>query len=92
MLDKTEITKRIRSFVLENFAYMRPDFDLSGDDSLMATGIVDSMGVMEVIDFLETEFGVVVADSDITESNIGSLNAITQYVLARQGAMTRQAV
>lgn len=52
----------------------------------MRTGVGDSMGVMEVIDLLGEEFGVVVDDTEVTEENLGSLNAIATYVLARKGA------
>jgi len=88
---KTEqIIERVRSFVDETFLYMRPDFELGVDDSLMGSGVVDSMGVMEMIAFLEEEFGVVVADEEVTEANLGTLNAIAGYVVARTAGAERQ--
>ena len=83
-MDKNQILTRLHDFVEENFLYMRPDFELQSDQSLMGNGIVDSMGVMEMIQFLEEEFGVEVGDDDITEDNLGSLNAITAFVIARR--------
>src|SRR5690606_21697794 len=71
-VDKSQIIARLRDFVEENFLYMRPDFELQNDQSLMGNGIVDSMGVMEMIQFLEEEFGVEVDDAEITEENLGS--------------------
>ena len=59
------------------------DFVLNDDASLMGNGIVDSMGVMEMIEFIESEFGVKVDDTEITEENLGTLNAIARYVAAR---------
>jgi acyl carrier protein len=85
-MKREEILARVRSFVTDNFLYMRPDLELQDDTSLMGNGIVDSMGVMEVISFLDEEFGVVVADADVTEENIGSLRAITDYVLEHSPA------
>lgn len=88
---KTEqIVERVRAFVDETFLYMRPDFTLGADDSLMGNGVVDSMGVMEMIAFLEDEFGVVVDDDDVTEANLGTLNAIARYVAARVPGAERQ--
>ena len=81
-MNRQDVLSRMRGFVDENFLYMRPDFELGDDDSLMGNGIVDSMGVMEVIEFIEEQFGVVVSDEDITEANIGTLNAIAGYVTA----------
>ena len=80
----TDTMQRLQAYVQENFLYMRPDVELRPDESLLASGIVDSMGVMEVVAFLETEFGVVVEDADITEENLGSLAAIARYVSQRR--------
>lgn len=83
-MNKDQIASRIRSFVEENFLYMRPDLELANDESLMGKGVVDSMGVMEMIEFLEEEFGVVVDDDDITEENLGTIDRIAKYVVAHQ--------
>lgn len=85
-MTRAEIITRLRGFIEETFLYMRPDFELGDDDSLMGKGIVDSMGVMEVIAFIDEELGVTVADTDVTEQNLGTINAIANYVLARQEA------
>lgn len=85
-MDRNQVLARVRSFVNENFMYMRPDFTLADDASLMGNGIVDSMGVMEMVEFLESEFGVKVGDSEITEENLGSLDAISRYVTANRAA------
>jgi acyl carrier protein len=46
------------------------------------------MGVMEMIEFLQEQFAVVVEDADITEENLGTIDAIASYVTAR--AVPRQ--
>lgn len=89
-MSREEVLSRVRGFIEENFLYMRPDFELADDASLMGSGIVDSMGVMEVIHFLEDDFGVEIADEDITEANIGTVAAIASYVVARRGAADPQ--
>lgn len=85
-MTKTDIISQLRGFIEETFLYMRPDFELGEDDSLMGKGIVDSMGVMEVIAFIDEELGVTVADADVTEQNLGTLNAIANYVITRRQA------
>jgi len=81
-----EIADRVRQYVVDNYLYMRQNATVADDSSLLANGIIDSMGVMELVAFLEEEFGVVVGDADITEANLGSLAAIARYVVARQAA------
>jgi acyl carrier protein len=86
-----QVIERTRAYITENFLYMRRDFRLDDNDSLLGSGIIDSMGVMEVILFLETEFGVEVGDEDVTEENLGTIRAISRYVVARTEAATRVA-
>ena len=79
-MNETEILARTRAYVQETFLYMRPGFALGDEDRLLQRGVIDSMGVMELLAFLRSEFGVVVADDDITESNLGTLTDIARYV------------
>ena len=85
------VIEKARAYITENFLYMRRDFRLDDNDSLLGNGIVDSMGVMEVISFIETEFGVEVGDDDVTEENLGSITAISRFVVARAGAASKVA-
>jgi acyl carrier protein len=82
-MNATQIIDRTRAYVAENFLYMRPDFQLGDADSLLERGIIDSMGVMELVSFIESEFNVTVGDDDVTEENIGSLRAIGGFVSSR---------
>jgi acyl carrier protein len=74
---------RIRQFVLSNF-YVADAASLGDELSLLDQGIVDSTGVLEVIGFLETEFGLQVADEEILPENLDSISRIAAYVLRKQ--------
>ena len=84
-MNEGEVIGRTRAYVKENFLYMRPDFEFADDDSLLSKGIVDSMGVVELIQYLQEEFGITVADDEITEANLDSLAAIARYVMGKLG-------
>jgi acyl carrier protein len=89
-LKEDEVTEAVLAFIRENFLYMRPDFELRPDDRLLERGIIDSLGVVEVLHFVEERYGVQPSDEDITEANFGSLSAIARYVLSKTpGAPTR---
>lgn len=75
-----EIAARTLAWVRENFLYMRPDWKLGEEDPLIGNGVVDSVGVIELIEFLQREFGCTVAEDEITERNLGSLGAIARFV------------
>jgi acyl carrier protein len=82
-MDKSEILARTRRFITDNFTYMRPDFDLQNDQNLLAQGVIDSLGVAELLEFLQQEFAIRIPDEDITEQNLGTLDAIAAYTAAR---------
>jgi len=81
---RNEIIKRVRNFVHENFLYMYSDFQLGDDDRLLEKGVIDSMSIVEMISFIEQEFGVYAAEEDISDANFGSLAGIARFVSERQ--------
>lgn len=79
----TEIVDRTRTWVRETFLYMRPDWKFGDDDPLLGSGVIDSVGVIELVEFLQSAFGFKIADEEIVEQNLGSLNAIGRFVHAK---------
>ena len=79
-MTEAEVLERTRAYIAQNFLYMRPNFALKDDDSLLATRVIDSLGVMELVQFVEKEFAVKVAPWEISEETLGTLNNIARYV------------
>lgn len=69
----------VRGFITKNF-YVADPGSLGDDDSLLDKGIVDSTGVLEVIGFLESDFGVSVDDAEILPENLDSIARIAAFV------------
>jgi acyl carrier protein len=63
------------------------DDDSSGDvdEDLLRTGRIDSMGILEVVSFIEEKFGVSVDDVDIVPDNFSSVREMTRYVAEKKG-------
>ncbi|HEY2379389.1 MAG TPA: acyl carrier protein [Gemmatimonadaceae bacterium] len=79
-MSQHEIIARVREYVVENFLYTRQDYEFLDTDSLLEHGIFDSLGVLELVMFVQTEFRVLVNDDEITEANLGSLTSIGRFV------------
>jgi len=79
-LKESEIAARTRDYLRENFLYMRPDWKLGDDDPLLGTGVLDSIGVVELVAFLQAEFACEVEEEDLTERNLGTVTAIARFV------------
>jgi len=57
--------------------------ELSDDDKLLEMGIVDSLGVLEIVTFIQTTYSITVNDEDITGENFDTINNITTYVSSK---------
>jgi acyl carrier protein len=78
-----EVQQRLQAFVTSEFAANRQRGSVGLDDALLTEGILDSMGVMQVVSFVEETFGIVVDDRDIVPENFQSLRAIADLVVAK---------
>lgn len=78
-----QIRNDVREFIGDN--YLFGDHDrLPGDEaSLLEEGIVDSTGVLELIEFLEDHFGIVVGESETVFDNLGSVGGLTRFVAGK---------
>jgi acyl carrier protein len=83
-MNYTEAAARVREYIEEHCLYMRPGFTFTDADPLLGLGIIDSMGVIELVEFVQDELGVIVQDDDLTEANLGSVAAIANYVSGKR--------
>ncbi len=79
----SEIKDAIAQFVVDNFLFGDQGGLPGSADSLMGTGVVDSTGILELIEFLEERFGITVADDETTPANLDSLDRLTAFVVAK---------
>jgi len=56
------------------------------DEDLFASGVLDSLGVLQLVLFVEEQFGIKVADEDVVLENFQTLDAMARYIASRQGA------
>lgn len=70
----------IREFIAENFMYGQAPEELGNDTSFLDSGIIDSTGVMELIQFLEDEFEISVNDDEMVPENLDSVDRLCQYL------------
>ena len=70
----------IRDYILENYLFTDDQSALVNSDSFLEKGILDSTGILEVIYFIEEEFGVKVEDDEMVPENLDSVDNIVAYV------------
>jgi acyl carrier protein len=82
------VTDRIREYLAEHFPAARSR-RLDPDESLLTNGILDSLGVLDVVAFLEAEFKITVSDEDLLPENFESLARLTAFVEDKQNGDAR---
>ena len=83
-MSEQEIVARTRAFIEQSFLPIRNAPQLDEGFPLFARGVIDSMGAMELVAFLEREYGITVGPQEITEQNIGTLKDIGRFVLSKR--------
>jgi acyl carrier protein len=87
------IESELKQFLLSNIIYTDGEFPISDDASLLGAGIIDSLGVHEMIEFVGRQYGIEVPIADITPDNFDSVARVGTYVrrkLAEAPAASRQ--
>ena len=80
------VEHRVRRFIQENFCAGDPA-KLADDTSLIAEGIVDSTGMLEVIAFLETEYDIEITDLETVPENLETIGRIADFVARKRPAL-----
>ncbi|SPE58850.1 Acyl carrier protein [Verrucomicrobia bacterium] len=86
MTDKTDnhqVEPPIRDFIATNLLYSK-DFPHADDASLLREGIIDSLGVVELVSFLQTRFGVKVEQQEVRPENFDSVAKLAAFVRRKQ--------
>ncbi|MEJ2454246.1 MAG: acyl carrier protein [Candidatus Thiodiazotropha sp.] len=72
--------EKIRNYILENYLFTDDQSALDNDDSFLNKGILDSTGILEVIYFLEDDFGIKIKDDEMVPENLDSVNNILTFL------------
>lgn len=72
--------KIIRAFIRDNFLKESPVKNFDDSLSFIDGGIIDSVGVLELVAFLEERFGFRIEDDELVPENLDSVDRLVRYV------------
>ena len=78
-MDSIDTLEKIRSFIVEHIPQAR-QLNVQNEDELIETGLLDSLGILDVVTYLEEEFGLTVSDEELTPENFQSISTMASYV------------
>ena len=80
VVDKKNIKEALRKHITENLLAQSGLDTFSDSDSFMEKGIIDSTGILELLEFIEGEFGIKVEDEEVIPDNLDSLEKLAKYI------------
>ena len=78
-MDRATIAQGVRSFIVENYL-LGSDYSFEDSDSFLDHSIIDSVGILQLITFLEDTYGTTVEDEERIPQNLDSINAVSAYI------------
>ena len=79
-----QVAQRLREFILNSYLFGDTARMPSDSDSLMRSSVLDSTGVLELIEFLEAEFAISVEESETVPANLDGISGLVRYVSAKR--------
>jgi acyl carrier protein len=83
--DDATVKDALRQFITTQLL-MQPNMALGDDEELLLSGLVDSLGAVRLINFVESDLRVQVPPEDVVIEHFQSINAIAAYLSQRQQA------
>jgi acyl carrier protein len=79
------VEKEIRDFIVENFLFGNREKLPADDDSFLQKGLIDSTGILEVVNFIEEKFGIRVEDDELLPENLDSVRSLAGFIARKRG-------
>ncbi len=77
---EADVRQKVRNFIVTNFFLDVSEIGLEDTTSFLETGIIDSTGIMEVVTYIQDEFGIEIEDREILPENLDTLQYIGRFV------------
>jgi acyl carrier protein len=71
-------TERVRDFIVTELRWDGPPSELTDDYPLLQTGVIDSLGLFRLVEFLESEYGIQIDDTELVPENFATLSSIVK--------------
>ena len=79
-----EIKDSLRDFIKDNFLFSEEIVPFSDDDSFLENRIIDSTGILELIEYVEEYYQLSIEDSELLPENLDSVNKVCSFVLRKK--------
>lgn len=75
-----DVKKELEDHLLKNLVLDKGITSLQPDDDLLSSEIIDSMGILQLVAFIEEKYGIEVGDEDIVPENFKTLQCMAEFI------------
>ena len=75
-----DVQTTVKEFIERQFLVRRDIEEISEEDSLLDSGLIDSIGIFEIVSFLETQFDIAVKDEEVVPENFETIKDIVAFI------------
>jgi acyl carrier protein len=79
-----QVRSDLIAFIVANYLFGDASRTPGDDDSLMDRGVIDSTGILEMIEFLEANFGIEVSEKETIPQNLDSISNLIRFVMSKK--------
>lgn len=81
----------IKAFIVANFLFGDEGKGIADEQSFLESGIIDSTGLLELVSFVEQNYGIAIGDREMVPENLDSLRNVSQLVARKLEAVSTKA-
>jgi acyl carrier protein len=80
------IDEKVKNFIQDNFLLGDKRKIIKEDESFLQGGIIDSTGVLELVNFIEETYKIKVEDEELIPDNLDSIKNLVAYIKRKNGS------
>jgi acyl carrier protein len=84
---KSDVNRDVREFILKTFPLARKR-QVRDSDALLEGGILDSLGILEVVSFIGQRYGIAVEDYDLIPEHFQTIERMVAYIQTKAGVLS----
>jgi acyl carrier protein len=81
-----QLENEIRRYVADNLLYVEEGLEYDDDTSFVGSGLIDSMGIMELVSYVQSNFQILVDQQDLVPDNFDSVSKVAAFIRGKQSA------
>ena len=82
------IEEKVKNFIQDNFLLGDKNKVIKEDESFLQGGIIDSTGVLELVNFIEETYKIKVEDEELIPENLDSIKNLVAYIKRKNGSIS----